>query len=54
MKLVIATAEGEHAFDELFGNIPDLEIVRVATTAEATPMSSTVDHRTSWFRPRPT
>ncbi len=37
VKLVIATAEGEHAFDELFGNIPDLEIVRVATTAEALP-----------------
>jgi len=31
MKLVIATEEGAHAFDELLGSIPDLEIVRVAS-----------------------
>ena len=35
MKLVIAIGEGEAAFDELLGTIPGLEIVRVATTADA-------------------
>ncbi len=35
MKLVIAVGEGEAAFDELLGTIPGLDIVRVATTADA-------------------
>jgi D-3-phosphoglycerate dehydrogenase len=43
VKLVIATAEGEHAYDELFGPIPDLEIVRVETTADAIPHIADAD-----------
>lgn len=35
MKLVIACAEGEAAYDELLGSIADLEIVRVESTADA-------------------
>jgi phosphoglycerate dehydrogenase-like enzyme len=35
MKLVIATEEGDAAFDELLGSIPNLEIVKAASPDEA-------------------
>lgn len=43
MKLVIATAEGEHVFDSALGSIPDLEIVRVESSVEAIPHIADAD-----------
>lgn len=43
MKLVIATEEGEQAFDELLGTIPDLDIVRVATPDDAVAVIADAD-----------
>lgn len=43
MKLVIAIDEGEIFFDELLGTIEGLEIVRVATPADAVPVIADAD-----------